>query len=122
MKLIKDFLAQSAWSAKLAEDVMARVHPDVTCRFYPAGSIIAPREQRLSHWFGVMEGVAALGCDSASGKRAFFIPVPERGWFGEGSLLKDEPLGYEATAKTDCRVACLPRETFMWLLETSIEF
>lgn len=102
--------------------MMARVHPHVTCRFYSAGSIIAPRAQHLNHWLGVMHGVAVLGCDSPTGKPAFCIPVPERGWFGEGSLLKDEPLMYEAAAKTDCRVACLPRDIFMWLYETSIEF
>jgi len=122
MKLIKDFLDRSAWCARLAEDVLARVHADVTCRFYPAGSIIAPRAQRLNHWLGIMDGIAVVGCDSPTGKPAFFITVPERGWFGEGSVLKDEPLRYEAFAKTDCRVACLPRETFMWLFETSIEF
>ena len=122
MELIKDFLQRSVWSAGLAEDVMARVHPGVTCRFYSAGSIIAPRAQRLNHWLGVITGVAVMGCDSPSGKAAYFIPVPERGWFGEGSLLKDEPLRYEVLAKTDCRVACLPRDTFMWLFDTSIEF
>lgn len=122
MKLIKDFLERSPWCARLAADVVARVHPDVTCRFYSAGSIIAPLSQRLNHWLGVMNGVAVMGCDSPAGKPAFFIPVPERGWFGEGSLLKDEPLRYEVLAKTDCRVACLPRDTFMWLFETSIEF
>jgi CRP/FNR family cyclic AMP-dependent transcriptional regulator len=122
MELIKDFLERSPWSAGLAEDVMAQVSPDVTCRFYSAGSIIAPRAQRLNHWLGVMNGVAVLGCDSPGGKPAYFIPVSEGGWFGEGSLLKDEPLRYEVLAKTDCRVACLPRDTFMWLFETSIAF
>jgi CRP-like cAMP-binding protein len=44
------------------------------------------------------------------------------GWFGEGSLLKDEPRRYDVIALRDSRVAYMPRATFNWLLDGSIAF
>jgi CRP-like cAMP-binding protein len=48
--------------------------------------------------------------------------VPTGGWFGEGSLLKDEARKYDVMALRDTRVARMPRATFDWLLETSLPF
>lgn len=59
---------------------------------------------------------------SADGKPTTFTGVPSGGWFGEGSLLKDEPRRYDIVALRDSRIAYMPRTTFMWLLDSSIEF
>jgi CRP-like cAMP-binding protein len=122
MKSISDYLAQCPWTAHLSADQLARVRSDIIRRFHPAGSIIAPRQKRLEHWLGVIDGVAVLGCDSVDGKRTTFTVVSEGGWFGEGALLKNQPLKFEAYAKTDCHIACLPGATFFWLYEHSIRF
>lgn len=122
MGSIEEFLGRCSWYTSLDSDAMARVRADMTCSVHAAGSIIAPRARHLKHWVGIMEGLGVLGCDSRGGKPAFHLTMTERSWFGEGSLLKDEPLKFEAFAKVDCRVARLPRATFMWLLETSIAF
>ena len=51
-----------------------------------------------------------------------FTGLPAGAWFGEGSLLKDEPRRYDVVALRDSRVALMPRATFAELLDDSIAF
>ena len=44
------------------------------------------------------------------------------GWFGEGSLMKNEPRRYDVMALRESRVAFMNRSTFLWLLDHSIPF
>jgi CRP/FNR family cyclic AMP-dependent transcriptional regulator len=122
MKPLSVFLTGCHWVAKLTPEQQARVQAETTTRFYPAGSFVCRRQERLEHWIGVLEGTSILICDTAEGKPSVFVVLSEGSWFGEGSLLKNEPLKFEAFAKTDCHIAFLPRPTFMWLYETSIGF
>lgn len=108
--------------SKLTPEQQIRVHSETILRFYPAGSFICRMNERLEYWVGVAEGVAVLVCDSPAGKQATFVVLSEGSWFGEGTLLKDEPLKYEAFAKKDSYIASMPRATFMWLYENSIGF
>jgi CRP-like cAMP-binding protein len=57
-----------------------------------------------------------------TGRSVSFTGIPAGGWFGEGSLLKEEPRRYEAIALRDSVVAYVPRATFMLLLESSVTF
>ena len=59
---------------------------------------------------------------SPAGKLTTFTGLPAGAWFGEGSLLKDEPRKYDVVALRDSRVALMPRATFDWLLDSSIAF
>ena len=59
---------------------------------------------------------------SRSGKSVTFTGVPAGGWFGEGSILKNEILKYDAMALRDARIARMPASTFMWLLDSSLPF
>ena len=43
-------------------------------------------------------------------------------WFGEGSLLKEEPRRYDAVTLRDSELALMPKATFIWLLDSSIFF
>ena len=58
----------------------------------------------------------------ASGKLTTFTGLPAGAWFGEGSLLKDEPRRYDVIALRASRVALMPRATFIALLDGSIAF
>jgi CRP/FNR family cyclic AMP-dependent transcriptional regulator len=51
-----------------------------------------------------------------------FTGVPPGGWFGEGSVLKNEILKYDAMALRDSRIARMPAATFLWLLDSSLPF
>jgi CRP-like cAMP-binding protein len=43
-------------------------------------------------------------------------------WFGEGSLLKNEPRQYDLVALRDTRLALMNKNTFFWLFENSAAF
>ncbi len=51
-----------------------------------------------------------------------FATFPADCWFGEGSILKQEPRKYDVVALRPSRVALMPSATFLWLLDTSIAF
>jgi len=56
------------------------------------------------------------------GKTTTFLGVTSGGWFGEGSLLKDRLRKYDVVTLRESRIAYMPRATFQWLLDSSIEF
>ena len=76
----------------------------------------------VTSWTGVITGLVKLGSVSPEGKLVTYTGVTAGGWFGEGSLLKDEPRRYEAIALRDSWIASMPRLTFTWLLANSIPF
>jgi CRP-like cAMP-binding protein len=86
------------------------------------GGYICQRGDAVEHWFGIIEGFVKLCSDSRGGRSVTFTCVAPGGWFGEGSLLKNEPRRFDAIALRDTRSACLPRATFHWLLESSMAF
>jgi CRP-like cAMP-binding protein len=70
----------------------------------------------------VLTGLVKIAASLPNGKTVGFTGIPAGGWFGEGSLLKDEPRLYEAVALRDSVVAYIPRSTFMLLVDSSFAF
>ncbi|MFA7666702.1 MAG: Crp/Fnr family transcriptional regulator [Burkholderiaceae bacterium] len=99
-----------------------RVRRDLGIRELGSGNYVCRKGGAVEHWFGVIDGLVKISSVSPDGKSVTFIGVPAGGWFGEGSLLKDEPRRYDAVALRAGRIACMPRSTFQWLLDTSISF
>jgi CRP/FNR family cyclic AMP-dependent transcriptional regulator len=64
-------------------------------------------------WIGVVDGLVKMANLSADGKPTTFTGLPAGAWFGEGSLLKDEPRRYGIIALRESRIACMPRATFL---------
>jgi CRP-like cAMP-binding protein len=100
----------------------ARVREGTVERTIPGGGFVCRKGEPVDHWFGVIEGLAKMSSDWASGKTASYTGIAAGGWFGEGSMLKAEPRRYDVIALRDTRVACMRRETFHWLLDHSIAF
>lgn len=119
---LDDLLDLSPWMNQLAAAQQARVRQDLVERPVAAGAFVCRKGDAVGHWFGVVDGLVKISSVSADGKSVTFIGVPPGGWFGEGSLLKDEPRRYDAIALRDSRIAFMPRATFQWLLDTSIPF
>jgi CRP-like cAMP-binding protein len=71
---------------------------------------------------GVIEGLVKVTSASREGKTVSFTGIPAGGWFGEGSLLKNEPRRYDAVALRNSVVAYMPRDTFTLLLDSSVAF
>ena len=101
---------------------MARVESDCIEQFVPKGGFVCKRGELLDNWTGIIDGLVKINNSSPEGKSVTFAGVPTGGWFGEGSLLKDQRRKYDVMALRDTRVARMPRTTFEWLLAGSLPF
>ena len=115
-------LRASLWAQSLTPEEMARVEGAVVEKSYEAGAYVCRKGEPVDHWIGIVEGLLKMASLSASGKLTTFTGLPSGAWFGEGSLLKQEPRRYDAIALRPSRVALMPRSTFAWLLDHSIPF
>jgi CRP-like cAMP-binding protein len=121
-RTLEKFLAASRWSGSLAPDEVARVASEIVVKRIPAGGFVCKKGESVDHWIGVIDGLAKMSLFSVEGKLTTLTGVPSGGWFGEGSILKDEPRRYDIVALRASTIAYMPRPTFFRLLDTSIGF
>lgn len=119
---LKAFWAVSPWTQRLTAAQRQRVEADTVIRQIPKGGYICRKGERVDYWMGVIDGLGKMTNTSANGKVTTFTGLTTGSWFGEGSLLKDEVRRYDIIALRDSEVACMPRATFIWLLDVSIDF
>jgi CRP-like cAMP-binding protein len=119
---LADMLAASAWWPRVTEAQQRRLIAEVEERRYSGGSVVMRKGEMVEAWTGVIDGLVKINVVSQAGKSATFTGIGAGGWFGEGSLLKDEPRKYDVVALRDSRIAWMPRAIFDWLLDTSIAF
>jgi CRP/FNR family transcriptional regulator, cyclic AMP receptor protein len=117
-----DLLPLAIWADALSEEEAARALKGITEKRYLAGAYVCHRGDRLDQWTGVVTGLVKISAISESGKPMTFAGVGAGGWFGEGTVLKNEPRKYDLVALRDTRMAMLNRPTFMWLFENSVGF
>lgn len=110
------------WSNELTDVEFERARRGTVERAYPKGSYICHRGDKMDAWIGVAEGLLKLGTMSETGKDVTLTGLRTGGWFGEGSVLKDEPRQYDLAALRDTRLALMSRPTFLWLFENSVGF
>ncbi len=85
---------------------------DYVCRF----------GKPVTYWFGLIDGLLKMSNDTPDGRNITLTGVPPGGWFGEGTVLKQENYRYNIQALRPSVVAGIPVETFHWLLDHSIGF
>jgi CRP/FNR family cyclic AMP-dependent transcriptional regulator len=117
-----EHLRSTIWARNLTAAEMARVEADCGELFVPKGGFVCHKGESLDYWLGIIEGLVKMNNFSPSGKSCTFTGIAAGGWFGEGSLLKDDKRKYDVIALRDTRIARMPRITFEWLLETSLPF
>ena len=117
-----DFARESPWAHSLTPPQMQLVEATLLERRVPAGGYVCRKGEPVEHWVGIVDGLVKMSSLSPTGKVTTLTGLPEGAWFGEGSLLKDEPRKYDVVALRDSRIAWMPRATFDWLLGTSIPF
>ena len=115
-------LRRTRWAQALSDEDFARAREGTVERLVPAGGYVCRKGEPVDHWHGVIEGLVKMSSDWVTGKTASFTGIAAGGWFGEGSVLKDEPRRYDMIALRDTRVACMRRETFHWLLDNNLTF
>lgn len=118
----EDIVRQAIWASELGEDELERAGRGMVERHFHKGSYVCHRDDRLDFWTGVVSGLVKISTISRSGKAMTFAGAGVGGWFGEGSVIKDEARKYDLVAIRDTRLAMMPRSTFMWLFENSTGF
>ncbi len=94
-----------------------------TCeRTFAAGAFICMKGESVDYWMGIVDGLGKMASHWTTGKTTSLIGIGSGGWFGEGSLLKEETRRYDVMALRETRVAFMNRSTFLWLMDHSIPF
>jgi CRP/FNR family cyclic AMP-dependent transcriptional regulator len=110
------------WSHDLNEKEFEQARRGIVERSYPKGAYICHRGDRLDSWNGVADGLIKASTVSLAGKAVTLTGFRAGGWFGEGTVLKEEPRQYDLVALRDTRMALMSRPTFLWLFENSVAF
>lgn len=122
MNAREDIVRAAIWAGELTEDELERARRGVVERQFAKGAYVCHRGDRLDHWTGVTSGLVKISAISRDGKAMTFAGATDGSWFGEGSVLKDEPRKYDVVAIRDTRMALMQRATFVWLYENSTGF
>ena len=118
-----DELARIPWLERLDAVERARVVAELGVLDVAAGEWVCRIGRPVRSWFGVLDGLLKMSNDGSDGSMPItFTGVPSGGWFGEGTVLKDEPYRYNIQALRASVVAGIPAPTFVWLLDRSIGF
>jgi CRP/FNR family transcriptional regulator, cyclic AMP receptor protein len=110
------------WARDLAESEIEQARRGIVEKTFPAGGYICHRGDRFDSWTGIVNGLVKMGAVSKSGKDVTFAGLRTGGWFGEGTILKDEARRYDIVALRETRVALMSRAAFLWLFEHSVAF
>jgi CRP-like cAMP-binding protein len=119
---LRRMLEASAWSRALPAAELDRIASETAVRACPAGGLVCRKGEGVEHWIGIVDGLVKMASVSAEGKPMSFTGIGTGGWFGEGSLLKDEPRRYDIVALRDSLVAYMPKATFTRLLDHHLPF
>lgn len=87
-----------------------------------AGDYVVRVGRPVTYWFGLIDGLLKMSNETPDGRSITLVGVPPGGWFGEGTVLKQENYRYNIQALRPSIVAAIPVETFHWLLDQSIAF
>jgi CRP-like cAMP-binding protein len=118
-----DYLKRiAAWAREMSDREIEVARAGITEKSYHANEVILARGDQFDYWTGVVAGLARVSIVSRSGKVTSFIAVTPGGWFGEGSVLKNEARPYDAVALRNTRLAMMDRATFSTLFDDSVVF
>ena len=117
-----DFLSTCRWAESLSAEELRRAASEIIEKQIPSGGYVCKKGEAVTNWIGVIDGLVKMSNLSSEGKLTTLTGVATGGWFGEGSMLKDEPRRYDIMALRDSRVAFMPRATFNRLLDTNLGF
>jgi CRP/FNR family cyclic AMP-dependent transcriptional regulator len=118
----KELADIAVWASALTPEELAHAAPGVRMKSFERGQHVAHFSDRVDAWHGVIGGVLRIGHVSDTGQVAGVSAILGGGWFGEGSILKDEARRYDVAAVTDADVAIMRGDTFRWLFTNSVGF
>jgi CRP/FNR family cyclic AMP-dependent transcriptional regulator len=122
MTKLANMLAGAEWARGLTPEERRRVEAETVSRIYPKGSYIFHQGEVVDYWIGIVDGLAKMTISLSDGSVTSFVAVGPGSWFGEGSVLKRAPRGYDGITLRNCELAFMPRATFMALLDNNLAF
>jgi CRP-like cAMP-binding protein len=122
METLTQLLDASLWTKSLSAEQRARIEAETAVKDVPAGAYVCRKGDPVENWIGIIDGLVKMTSVSPEGKTTTFLGVAGGGWFGEGSLLKDQHRKYDIVALRATRLAMMPKATFDWLLDTDFAF
>ena len=117
-----DELRHIPWLTRLDALERERVLSDLRVVEVEPGELVCRVGRPVTYWFGVIDGLLKMSNDSTLGVPITFTGMPPGGWFGEGTVLKNEVYRYNIQALRTSVVAGITADTFHWLLGRSIGF
>ena len=112
----------AAWSRELSDGEIEVARAGVIEKAFSADEFVCMRGDQFEYWMGVASGLVRVGTMSRGGKVISYTGLTAGAWFGEGTVLKNEPRQYDVVALRDTRLALMDRGTFLWLFENSVAF
>jgi CRP/FNR family transcriptional regulator, cyclic AMP receptor protein len=110
------------WLPQVEAELRPRVREALRVVEVQPGELLCRFGRPAAWWLGVLDGLLKMSNDNEQGMTITFTGVPAGGWFGEGTVLKNESYRYNIQALRRSVVAGIPAETFHWLTERSIGF
>lgn len=118
----EDEMRSIPWLASLEPHHQLRARAALQVGEARSGDYVVRVGRPVTYWFGLIDGLLKMGNETADGRSITLSGVPPGGWFGEGTVLKQENYRYNIQALRPSIVAGIPVETFHWLLDQSISF
>lgn len=112
----------AVWSKELTDEEADRACRGITERTLSTGTYLFHRGDSFDSWTGVVSGIVKMSTVTSSGKAVSYTGITNGGWFGEGSIIKNEPRQYDIVALRNSQIACMTGATFRWLFENSTGF
>jgi len=111
MSKLAQALAQAVWARGLTPEEKSRVERETYSRVYPKGGTVFRAGDASEHWIGVIDGLAKMTIVSAEGQATSFVAVGTGAWFGEGTVIRRGPRGYDGVVLRESELAFMPRAT-----------
>jgi len=116
------FLRGQRWFAELEPETQERIADRVFTIQGNKGDVMLHSGEAVDGWYAVLSGLVKLQSQLSRGRRQGYLGIPGGEWFGEGSVMKDEPRRYDVIALRDSELLCLPRAEFADLRATNLKF
>jgi CRP/FNR family cyclic AMP-dependent transcriptional regulator len=116
------FLRMQPWFGALLPTQQERVLRAAQTRRAETGTVLLEARQRAAGWHAVLWGFVKLQVPSRDDTESAFLALTGGEWFGEGTVLRDEPCRYEVVALRPTELLCIPRDVFLDLVDTSLAF
>lgn len=118
------FLKLQPWFGRLAPPWQEKLAATCYTLAGARGDVLLPARESSEGWYAVIAGFAKLQCppEDPHAPGMAYLALPGGEWFGEGSVLQDEPRRYEVVALRETRLLCVPRGVFHELMSVSLPF